>query len=199
MVHEQLEARGIRNPRVLDAMRRVPRVQFVGEEKSQAYGDYPLPIGYGQTISQPYIVALMTELADIHPHDRVLEVGTGSGYQTAVLAALGAQVWSVEIVPELAEVAKQRLAALGYAATVQHADGYEGWPEHAPFDAIVVTAAPGHIPPPLLEQLAQGGRLVMPVGETEQRLVVIRRTPTGYEEQQSILVRFVPMTGQAEN
>lgn len=199
MVREQLEARGIRDPRVLDAMRRVPRSQFVGEEKRQAYGDHPLPIGHGQTISQPYIVGLMTELADIKPQERVLEVGTGSGYQTAVLAFLGAEVWSVEIVPELAELAKTRLAKLGYAVHVKQADGYEGWPEHAPYDAIVVTAAPGHIPPPLLEQLAEGGRLVLPVGDAEQRLLVIRRTSPGYEKQQSIPVRFVPMTGQAEN
>lgn len=198
MVREQIEARGIRDPRVLDAMRNVPRERFVNpEDASQAYGDFPLPIGHGQTISQPYIVALMTELAEIKPNDRILEIGTGCGYQTAVLTLLGAEVWSVEIIKELAIQAQARLQALGYHASLKHGDGYEGWPEHAPYDAILVTAAPKHLPPALLEQLAEGGRLVVPVGDMEQRLRVIRRTATGLDERLSIPVRFVPMTGQA--
>ncbi|MCB9708269.1 MAG: protein-L-isoaspartate(D-aspartate) O-methyltransferase [Myxococcales bacterium] len=197
MVREQLETRGITNARVLDAMRTVPRERFVTQTTQDAYGDFPLPIGHRQTISQPYIVALMTQLADVRAGDRVLEVGTGSGYQTAVLCALGAEVWSVEIIAELAMHASALLEELGYSAHIKHADGHYGWPEHAPFDAIVITAAPERIPQRLVAQLGLGGRMVVPVGDAEQRLRVVRRTATGLDEQESIPVRFVPMTGEA--
>lgn len=198
MVDEQMEARGIRDARVLAALRSVPRHAFVAEAyRDLAYDDTPLPIGSRQTISQPYIVAAMTELARIAPGDKVLEIGTGSGYQTAVLAALGADVYSVEIVPELARSARARLAALGYAANVREGDGYAGWPEAAPFDAIVVAVAPQSVPGPLREQLAIGGRMVIPVGDDEQDLLVITRTAHGYQESNVLPVRFVPMTGAA--
>ena len=167
MVSQTIEARGIKNPAVLEAMRSVPRHRFVLEEfLDQAYADHPLPIGYGQTISQPYIVAWMTELLDLKPGDRVLEIGTGSGYQAAVLAALGGiEVYSIEIIPELAESAAERLETLGYTdVKVKQGDGYYGWPEYAPFDAIIVTAAPDHLPSPLAAQLAENGRLVIPIG-----------------------------------
>jgi protein-L-isoaspartate(D-aspartate) O-methyltransferase len=199
MVEEQIEARGIRDPRVLDALRSVPRQEFVPEaRRAEAYADRPLPIGEGQTISQPYIVALMTELAAVGPASKVLEVGTGSGYQAAVLAACGAQVYSIEIVDALAKRAKQDLARLGYAQVhVRSGDGYAGWPEHAPFDAILVTAAAPRVPPALLEQLRVGGRLVIPVGETgrEQVLQVHTRTAAGADVRDVVPVRFVPMTG----
>ncbi len=198
MVDEQMAMRGIRDARVLAAMRSVPRHAFVTEAyRDLAYDDTPLPIGSRQTISQPYIVAAMTELARIAPGDRVLEIGTGSGYQTAVLAALGADVYSVEIVPALARSARARLAALGYAANVREGDGYAGWPEAAPFDAIVVAVAPQSVPAPLREQLAIGGRMVIPVGDDEQDLLVITRTAHGYQESNVLPVRFVPMTGTA--
>lgn len=166
MVEDQIAARGVREPRVLAAMRAVPRHEFVPrEEVGEAYDDHPLPIGFGQTISQPYIVALMTELLDVQPGDRVLEVGTGSGYQAAVLAELTDSVYTVEIIPELARAAAERLERLGYGqVAVRTGDGFFGWEEHAPFDGIIVTAAPDHVPPPLLRQLAEGGRLVIPVG-----------------------------------
>jgi len=166
MVIETIQARGITDERVLEAMRTVPRHLFVPEEeRDYAYGDYPLPIGFGQTISQPYIVALMTELLELKPGDKVLEVGTGSGYQAAVLASIpGVEVYSVEIIPELAQSAKERLERLGYRVHCKQGDGYYGWPEHAPFDAIIVTAAPDHVPPPLVQQLGEGGRMVIPIG-----------------------------------
>src|SRR5574341_573319 len=167
MVSETIEARGVENADVLEAMRAVPRHSFVpAEYLDEAYADHPLPIGYGQTISQPYIVAWMTELLDLKPGDKVLEIGTGSGYQAAVLAALGyVEVYSIEIVPELAESASQRLQDLGYTKVkVKQGDGYYGWEEHAPFDAIIVTAAPDHLPSPLVAQLSEGGRLVIPIG-----------------------------------
>ena len=166
MVATQIEALGVGDPAVLGAMRRVPRHQFVpAEYVDQAYDDHPLPIGFGQTISQPYIVALMSEELELKPGDRVLEIGTGSGYQAAVLAELGMQVYTIEIVPELAERAAARLKALGYTdVQVRAADGYWGWREEAPFDAIIVTAAPDHVPQPLVEQLKPGGRMVIPVG-----------------------------------
>ncbi|HHS98349.1 MAG TPA: protein-L-isoaspartate(D-aspartate) O-methyltransferase [Chloroflexi bacterium] len=166
MVIETIRARGITDERVLEAMRTVPRHLFVPEEEREyAYGDYPLPIGFGQTISQPYIVALMTELLELKPGDKVLEVGTGSGYQAAVLASIpDVEVYSIEIIPELAQSAKERLERLGYKVHCKQGDGYYGWPEHAPYDAIIVTAAPDHVPPPLLDQLAEGGRMVIPVG-----------------------------------
>jgi protein-L-isoaspartate(D-aspartate) O-methyltransferase len=201
MVAEQIAARGISDPRVLDAMRRVERHRFVPESvRDAAYGDHPLPIGHGQTISQPYIVALMTELARVKPGARVLEIGTGSGYQAAVLALLAREVYTIEIVEPLAREAAARLRALGCAnVEVLAGDGYLGWPAHAPFDAILVTAAPPEIPQPLLDQLAVGGRLVAPVGEewAAQELVVVERTPAGLRRSSVAAVRFVPMTGKA--
>jgi protein-L-isoaspartate(D-aspartate) O-methyltransferase len=200
MVTEQIEARGIRDPRVLAAMRQVPRDAFVpSAHRVHAFGDHPLPIGHDQTISQPYIVALMTELARVGPGSRVLEIGTGSGYQAAVLAACGAEVWTIEIVPPLATRAAQTLARLGYERVhVRSGDGSHGWPEHAPFDAILVTAAPEELPRALREQLAPGGRLVAPVGAgDEQTLQVHERTPDGFRVERVAAVRFVPMTGDA--
>lgn len=166
MVAEQIRAREVRDPDVLRAMESVPRHEFVPQEwLAQAYEDHPLPIGYGQTISQPYIVAVMTELAQVKRGDRVLEIGTGSGYQAAILAVLTDKVYSVEIIPGLAESAAERLKRLGYTnVRVKNADGYNGWEEHAPYDAILVTCAPDHIPPPLVAQLKDGGRMVIPVG-----------------------------------
>lgn len=166
MVESQIVSRGVADPRVLEAMRNVPRHLFVDRSLwDRAYGDHALPIGYGQTISQPYIVALMTERAQVSPGDRVLEIGTGSGYQAAVLAEITDQVYTIEIIEPLARQARDRLRALGYRRLqARTADGYFGWPEAAPFDAILVTAAPDHIPPPLLGQLKDGGRLVVPVG-----------------------------------
>ncbi|MGB9775343.1 MAG: protein-L-isoaspartate(D-aspartate) O-methyltransferase [Anaerolineae bacterium] len=200
MVIETIQARGIRDERVLEAMRTVPRHLFVPEEeRPHAYGDYPLPIGFGQTISQPYIVALMTELLDLKPGDRVLEVGTGSGYQAAVLASIpGVEVYSIEIIPELARSAKERLEQLGYRVTCKQGDGYYGWPEYAPFDAIIVTAAPDHIPPPLVEQLAVGGRMVIPVGPPGgyQVLWKLVKQPDGELKAYNYGgVAFVPLTG----
>ena len=196
-----LERDGIGDPAVLDAIRVVPRHEFVpSSQRELAYADRPLPIGHAQTISQPYVVALMTELARVEPGERVLEVGTGSGYQAAVLAELGAEVWSVEIVEPLAREAAADLARLGYDVRTRVGDGYRGWPEAAPFDAIVITAAPPEVPRPLLEQLAVGGRLVVPVGDAwgAQELVVITRTEDGLVRERSIPVRFVPMTGEAQ-
>jgi protein-L-isoaspartate(D-aspartate) O-methyltransferase len=184
---------------VLAAMRAVPRHELVpADQRGRAYADRPLPIGHGQTISQPYIVALMTELARAGPDDVVLEVGTGSGYQAAVLAACGARVYSIEIVDPLAKRAARDLARLGYeGVTVKSGDGYAGWPEHAPFDAILVTAAAPRVPEALLAQLKVGGRLVIPVGETGalQRLEVHERTESGWTVHDVAPVRFVPMTG----
>lgn len=167
LVEKDIEGGGIKNEDVLQAMRNVPRHEFVpAEYLDQAYGNHPLPIGYGQTISQPYIVAWMTELLELQPGEKVLEIGTGSGYQAAILAELGyVDVYSIEIVPELAETASIRLQDLGYTnVRVKQGDGYYGWPEYAPFDAMIVTAAPDHLPAPLAEQLAEGGRLVIPIG-----------------------------------
>ena len=167
LVENDIEGGGIKNEDVLRVMRTVPRHEFVPDEfLDQAYEDHPLPIGYGQTISQPYIVAWMTELLELQPGEKVLEIGTGSGYQAAVLAELGyVDVYSIEIVPELAELATNRLQDLGYTnVQVKQGDGYYGWPEHAPFDAIIVTAAPDHLPAPLADQLAEGGRIVIPIG-----------------------------------
>ncbi|MFP8881862.1 MAG: protein-L-isoaspartate(D-aspartate) O-methyltransferase [Myxococcota bacterium] len=200
MVHEQLVGRDIRDPRVLAAMREVPRHEFVPEsERARAYDDHPLPIGYRQTISQPYIVAAMTERLELTGDQRVLEIGTGSGYQTAVLARLAKEVYSIEIIEELAERASADLSRLGYHnVTLRSGDGYRGWSEHAPFDAIIVTAAPDHVPQPLIDQLAMGGRMVVPVGKWSQELVLLRRTPDGVERKHFMNVRFVPMTGQAQ-
>jgi protein-L-isoaspartate(D-aspartate) O-methyltransferase len=201
MVAEQIEARGVRDPAVLAAMRRVPRHRFVPEPLSrQAYDDTPLPIGLGQTISQPYIVALMTELARPRAGMKVLEVGTGSGYQAAVLATIVGTVHTIEIVPELGRRAAETLRELGYRnVQVVIGDGFDGLPKDAPFDAIVVTAAPDAIPPPLLEQLALGGRLVIPVGSADQELVVVTKTAEGYRRESVTPVRFVPMTGKAQS
>lgn len=202
MVERQLAARDIDDRRVLQAMRTVQRHRFVPESLApQAYLDQPLPIGHDQTISQPYIVALMTQLAAPSPDDRVLEVGTGSGYQAAVLAELAKEVYSIEIVAPLAEQAARALRELGYDNVVVKAgDGYAGWPEHAPFDAIVVTAAPERVPEPLLAQLKPGGRLVIPVGSihaTQELRVVEKQLDGSLRERSVIPVRFVPLTGEA--
>ncbi len=200
MVRRQLKARGITDRAVLDAMARVPRHMFVpADQRPHAYEDRPLPIAAEQTISQPYIVALMSELAEIEPGDRVLEVGTGSGYQAAVLAAMGARVYSIEIIEELARGAEQALKRTGYdSVRVRHGDGYAGWPEHAPFAAILITAAPPRIPEPLKAQLAPGGHLVVPVGRGIQNLIRLTRTETGFDRENVAPVRFVPMTGRAQ-
>ena len=200
MVSGQVESRGISNTRVLEALRKVPRHRFVPDEfRGQAYRDTPLPIGHQQTISQPYIVALMTELIEPEPEMKVLEIGTGSGYQAAVLAECVDQVFTIEILPELGRLADELLQELGYENIVTRiGDGYDGWPDEAPFDAILVTAAPPSIPKPLLEQLKIGGRLVIPVGEFSQDLVVVTRTEDGYERRPASYVRFVPMTGKAQ-
>jgi protein-L-isoaspartate(D-aspartate) O-methyltransferase len=200
MVDRQIVARGVTNERVLDAMRRVRRHLFVPEAlRHAAYEDTPLPIGFAQTISQPYIVAAMSEALDPQPTDRVLEVGTGSGYQAAVLAEIVAKVYSIEIVEELGLRARADLAAAGYDnIDVRIGDGYAGLPDEAPFDGIIVTAAPPVVPPPLVEQLAMGARLVIPVGEAFQELRVLTRTEDGMTEETLLPVRFVPMTGRAQ-
>jgi protein-L-isoaspartate(D-aspartate) O-methyltransferase len=201
MVEHQLVSRGIRDSRVLEAMRRVPRHRFVpADQRSAAYRDGPLSIGRGQTISQPYIVALMTELLCPEPSMHVLEVGTGSGYQTAVLAHVVDRVDSLEILPDLARRAEALLAELALSnVRVRVGDGYGGWPERSPFDGIIVTAAPVEVPQPLLDQLAPGGRLVVPIGRGSQDLVVIHRTECGLRRRSVAPVRFVPMTGRAES
>lgn len=200
MVDSQMEARGVRDPRVLAAMREVPRHEFVPEPwRHLAYSDRPLPIGYEQTISQPYIVALMSEALALTGDEIVLEIGTGSGYQAAVLCELASHVYTIEIVPQLAERAQAVLEMLEYKnVSVKAGDGYRGWPEHAPFDAIMLTAAPEHVPQPLLDQLKPGGRLVLPVGGGLQHLVRMTRTPDGFESDTLAAVRFVPMTGEAQ-
>jgi protein-L-isoaspartate(D-aspartate) O-methyltransferase len=199
MVETQIYSRGVTDTAVLSAMETVPRHLFVPADwVSEAYDDHPLPIGYGQTISQPYIVAWMTELLRLKRGQRVLEIGTGSGYQAAILAQMGMQVYSVEIVEPLATQAAARLAGLGYAnVVVQHADGYYGWAEHAPFDGIVVTCAPDHIPPPLVQQLADGGRMVLPVGPPggyQSLWLVEKRGDQVYTEELGGVI-FVPLTG----
>jgi protein-L-isoaspartate(D-aspartate) O-methyltransferase len=200
MVLRQLKARDITDPTVLDVMGTVKRHLFVSPGRaSQAYADHPLPIGEGQTISQPYIVALMTQILDIRPGEKVLEIGTGSGYQAAVLSHFTDQVWSIEIRKGLAQNASKRLKALGYEKiVVKHGDGYFGWPEYAPFDAIMVTAAANHIAPPLLDQLRMGGRLLIPLGSTTyyQTLTRITKTPKGNEVEHLLGVVFVPMVGK---
>ena len=201
MVREQLVARGIRDDRVLVAMGRVPRHELVPEgERDEAYEDRPLPIGEGQTISQPYIVAAMSEAAALTGSERVLEVGTGSGYQAAVLSALARDVYTIELEPVLAQHAKTALEQLGCANVhTRTGDGYRGWPEAAPFDAILVTAAPDHVPPDLIAQLAPGGRLVIPVGgSNDQELWLYTKTERGVERRRLMPVRFVPLRGEAE-
>ncbi len=200
MVDTQIVGGGITDQRVVAAMRRVPRHHFIPDYESEdAYGDFPLPIGHAQTISQPFIVAYMTAALKLQPGEKVLEIGTGSGYQAAILAELGVQVFTIEIVKPLAQYARDNLSKLGYDnVLVRAGDGYQGWPEERPFDAIIITAAPDHIPSPLLDQLAVGGRLILPVGDYSQNLVLIRRTEEGYQRTELLPVRFVPMTGQAE-
>jgi protein-L-isoaspartate(D-aspartate) O-methyltransferase len=201
MVEQQMEARGISDPATLEAMRVVPRHEFLPLRlREEAYGDYPLPIGHGQTISQPYIVAFMTEAIRPRPGEKILEIGAGSGYQAAVLAQMGAEVYTIEIVEPLAEMARQTLERLGYQnANVKHGDGYRGWPEHAPFDAVIVTCAPDKIPPDLVAQLKDGGRMIIPVGGgMEQELVLLQKQGDRVEKQSVLPVRFVPMTGEAE-
>ncbi|HWP67364.1 MAG TPA: protein-L-isoaspartate(D-aspartate) O-methyltransferase [Candidatus Limnocylindria bacterium] len=197
MVAEQIERRGVRDPEVLRAMRVVPRHEFVPvSERAEAYDDHPLPIGHGQTISQPYIVAFMTEAAAVRPGARVLEIGTGSGYQAAVLAEVGAEVYTIEIVPELAAAARAALTRTGYERVhTRTGDGHKGWPEAAPFEAIIVTAAAPRVPPALLEQLAVGGRLVMPVGSVWQEIEIHHRTQDGISVERVLPVRFVPLVG----
>ncbi|UCD63260.1 MAG: protein-L-isoaspartate(D-aspartate) O-methyltransferase [Candidatus Zixiibacteriota bacterium] len=199
MVAQQIEARGVLDVDLLAAMRKVERHRFVPDKmKPHAYRDYPLPIGEDQTISQPYIVALMTELLALQPEDKVLEIGTGSGYQAAVLAELVDSVFTIEIVVPLAERAEALLKELEYDNVfVRCGDGYAGWPEHAPFDGIIVTCAPPRVPEPLKEQLAEGGRMVIPVGTMWQELMLIRKRDGRIVKESVIPVRFVPMTGKA--
>lgn len=195
MVTNQIVARDVRDPEVLRAMRAVPRHLFVPEEmRDHAYEDRALPVGHGQTISQPYVVAAMTEALRAERGMKVLEVGTGTGYQAAVLAEMGLRVWSIEIIPELARSARERLRALGYSSvTVIEGDGYAGWPPEAPYDRIIVTAAPPDVPQSLKDQLAIGGRMVLPVGDLDQDLVILQKTPEGFTRSILFPVRFVPM------
>ena len=201
MVREQIESRGIDDPEVLRALHAVPRHLFVAPAyRNDAYGDYPLPIGSSQTISQPYIVALMTQVAYLEPGDVVLEVGTGSGYQAAVLAEIVRTVYTIEILPSLGEQARARFAELGYTnVEVRIGDGYQGWPEHAPFDAILVTAAAEEVPSPLIEQLKPGGTLVIPVGQRDrvQTLMQVVKAEDGTTISRNLIpVRFVPLVRQ---
>ncbi len=200
MVVDQIKARGISDPRVLQAFDRVERHRFVDSSRwPEAYNDYPLPIGKGQTISQPYIVALMTDLADIKPTDTVLEIGTGSGYQAAILGELADQVYSIEIIESLGMTAGERLRSLGYENIhVRIGDGYRGWPDAAPFDAIIITCAPPEIPQPLIDQLAGGGRMVVPVGTHYQELILVKKKDGRIEKSRIAPVQFVPMTGESQ-
>ena len=199
MVRLHLAARDITDPRVLTAMRAVPRHHYVPpDQRAYSYADCPLPIGHAQTISQPYVVAFMSQAAALKGGDKVLEVGTGSGYQAAVLARLAGQVYSIEILEALAKRAAATLEAEGVENVhVRHGDGYRGWPGEAPFDAIVVTAAPDHVPQPLVDQLRVGGRLVIPVGDEYQQILLVERTAEGTSTRSLLPVRFVPMTGEA--
>lgn len=200
MIESQIAARGITNPATLAAMRGVPRHEFVPPDlRDEAYGDHPLPIGHGQTISQPYIVAFMTDAIRPQAGERILEIGSGSGYQAAILAHSGAEVFTIEIIAPLAEMARQNLERLGIRNVhIRHGDGYRGWPEHAPFDAIVVTCAPDNIPPELVAQLRDGGRMIIPVSSgLHQELILLRKHGNAIEKQSVLPVRFVPMTGEA--
>ncbi|WP_372917993.1 protein-L-isoaspartate(D-aspartate) O-methyltransferase [Salegentibacter sp.] len=202
MIEEQLKRRGIKDEKVLKAMEEVDRKLFVPEEfQDKAYEDGPLPIGRGQTISQPYIVAYMAQELKLNPNDKVLEIGTGCGYNAAVLSKLAAQVYSIEIVDWLGELAKENLDKTNIKnITTKTGDGYKGWPEEAPFDAIILTAAPASIPEPLKEQLKEGGRLLTPVGTTIQRLILLEKTGENTFKKESLLpVSFVPMTGKAQS
>jgi protein-L-isoaspartate(D-aspartate) O-methyltransferase len=195
---EQLRSEGIQNQGVLDALLKVPRHRFVPPSyRHLAYRNHPLPIGQDQTISQPFIVGYMTEAAEIASGEKVLEIGTGSGYQAAVLAELAKEVYTIEIIPELAESSRTLLREMGYKnLQVKTGNGYLGWPEHAPFDAIVVTAAPDEVPKALVEQLAVRGKMVVPVGTSFQQMLIITRTESGVVERRTIPVAFVPMTGK---
>ena len=204
MIESQLQARGFNEPRVLEAMRKVPRHLFVpADQRDNAYDDRPLPIGYSQTISQPYIVAYMTGALQPAATDRVLEIGTGSGYQAAILAELVREVYTIEIVEPLATQARTVLAGLGYRNVhVRHGNGYLGWPEEAPFDKIIVTAAPDEVPRALIDQLAVGGLMVIPVGRSDgsdQIMTVLSKTDTGVVRRSTLPVRFVPMVGRPDN
>jgi len=200
MVREQLKGRDVDDPRVLTAMRRVPRHKFVPDHiADSAYTDNALPLALGQTISQPYIVGYMTQALALKGSERVLEIGTGSGYQAAVLAELCSEVYTVEIVPELAEHARLVLESLGYHnIRFKIGDGYQGWAEFAPYDCIIVTAAPDHVPKPLVDQLKPGGRMIIPVGAMDQELVLLEKSERGVVSKSMIPVRFVPMTGAAQ-
>lgn len=200
MVEEQIRGRGIEEPKLLNALRTVPRHEFVPDSlRDDAYGDEAVQIGSGQTVSQPYLVALMADLLELDGDEKLLEIGTGSGYTTAVLARLARRVYSIEIIDDLAERAQGVLDELGYGnVEVRVGDGYRGWPEEAPFDGILVSAAPEEVPPPLIEQLKVNGILVAPVGGPLQDLVVIRKTADGLERRQVDVVRFVPMVGRAQ-
>lgn len=200
MVREQLQARDVKDARVLAAMRKVPRHKFVLPELADsAYEDGALPLLLGQTISQPYIVGYMTQALSLKGGEKVLEIGTGSGYQAAVLAEIAAEVYSIEILPELAERAQRILQELGYRnVRIRAGDGYQGWPEAAPFDGVIVTAAPDHVPQPLIDQLKPGGRMIIPVGRYEQELILIEKGEKGVTRRSTIPVRFVPMTGRAQ-
>jgi protein-L-isoaspartate(D-aspartate) O-methyltransferase len=198
MVRDQLRGRDVQDARVLDAMSRVPRHLFVPDaSRADAYGDYPLPIGYGQTISQPYIVGFMSQALEVEPHHRVLEIGTGSGYQAAILAELAREVYTIEIVAPLSEQARKTLEDLGYKnVRIKTGNGYLGWPEHAPYDRVMVTAAPDEVPRALVEQLRVGGLMAIPVGTIDQELRILRRTDSGLELLRTLPVRFVPMVGK---
>jgi protein-L-isoaspartate(D-aspartate) O-methyltransferase len=196
-----IERYGVKDEHVIEAMGKVRRHVYIPEKfrARDAYGDHPCPIGYGQTISQPFIVAYMTQRMELKPGDRVLEIGTGSGYQAAVLAEMGVEVYSIEIVPELADHARKILAAEGYGKVkVKTGDGYKGWPEHAPFDAIIVTCAPNEIPKALVGQLKDGGRMILPVGSGVQQLVILEKTGDTFREIPDMHVRFVPMIKGSE-
>jgi len=198
MVRDQLRARDVVNPQVIDAMLRVPRHLFVPEQlRADAYGDFPLPIGHSQTISQPYIVGFMTQALEVERHHRVLEIGTGSGYQAAILAELATEVYTIEIVAPLADRARSTLEALGYTnVRIKTGNGYLGWPEHAPYDRVMVTAAPDEVPRALVEQLRVGGLMAIPVGTIDQELRILRKAGTGLETLRTLPVRFVPMVGK---
>ena len=202
MIENDIKGRGIKDKKVIEVMGRVPRHLFVDRSlRDKAYGDYPLPIGEGQTISQPYVVALMTEALKLRPTDRVLEIGTGSGYQAAVLAEIVKEVYTIEIRKSIADNAAQRLKDLGYRnVKVKYADGYSGWQEYAPFDAIIITASVNHIPPPLIKQLKESGRLILPLGSTVyyQTLTLVTKKRDNLGVEQMGPVAFVPMTGEAE-